>query len=400
MTPLAISAITAVSALGRGAAAHAAALLARRSGLQRNDFEPVVGGWIGRVADIESAGVPEPLGAYDCRNNRLAGMALETDGFRDAVADARETYGADRIAVVVGTSTSGIAAAEEAFAARDPASGALPASFDYAHTQDMASLAKFVRQALGLRGPAMTVSTACASSARGFMDAAHLIRTGVCDAAVVGGADSLCRMTLQGFAALELIDPDPCRPCDAARNGISIGEAAGFALLEPACAPRRDGGASPRFALLGAGASSDGYHMSASHPEGAGAIAAMRAALASAGVDAQVVDWVHLHGTGTKANDAMEDAAVVAVCGDSVACSSTKAFTGHTLGSCGILEVLLTRACIDHEFIAGCLGVERLDPGFRSHVTTTNLRRPVRHVLNNAFGFGGINCSLLLGCIA
>jgi 3-oxoacyl-[acyl-carrier-protein] synthase-1 len=207
-------------------------------------------------------------------------------------------------------------------------------------------------------------------------------------------------MTLQGFAALELISPEPCRPCDAARSGISIGEAAGFALLERAEAPRRDGRNGPRFALLGAGASSDGYHMSAPHPEAAGAIVAMRQALASAGMEGCRVDWVHLHGTGTKANDAMEDAAVLAVCGDAVPCSSTKAYTGHALGACGILEALLARECLEAGFVAGCLGVGQPDPAFRSRVVTGNLERPLRHVLKNAFGFGGTNCSLLFGSLA
>jgi len=400
MRPLVITAITAVSALGRGADAHMRALRERRDALQPNDFEPVVGGWIGRVAGLETSSLPATLADFDCRNNRLAMQALDTDGFRDAVAEAIAIHGADRIGVVLGTSTSGITAAENAYAARDPATGALPAGFDYAGTQDMASLSICVRKALGLRGPAMTISTACASSARCFIDAAHLLATRVCDAIVVGGADSLCRMTLQGFAALELISPDPCRPCDAARAGISIGEAAGFALLERADTPRRDSGTGPRFALLGAGASSDGYHMSASHPEGAGAIVAMRKALASAGLDAGALDWVHLHGTGTKTNDAAEDTAVFAVCGDSVPCSSTKAYTGHTLGACGILETLMGRGCIEQGFIAGCLRVDGVDPAFRARVATVNLDRPVRAILKNAFGFGGVNCSLVLGGIA
>ncbi len=389
-----LTASSAVSALGQGAAAHREALLARRSGLRANDFDAAVGGWIGRVAGVESYAMPPGLETYDCRNNRLAGMALHADGFAGAVAAARDRYGPSRIAVVLGTSTSGVAAAEDAYRRRG-AAGALPPGFDYARTQDLYSLGGFVRAALGLRGPALVISTACASSARCFMDAANLIQAGLCDAAVVGGADSLCRMTLHGFQALELISPTPCRPCGPARSGISIGEAAGFALLE------RDGAgpSRPRLALLGGGASSDGHHMSSPHPEGAGAIAAMRQALDAAGLAPHEIDWVNLHGTGTRANDAMEDLAVFEVFGDAVPCSSTKGWTGHTLGACGILEAVIAGQCMEAGFVAGCLGVDAPDPAFRAQVATGNLARPVRRVVSNAFGFGGINCSLVFGML-
>ena len=289
-------------------------------------------------------------------------------------------------------------AAEDAYRHRDSA-GALPGSFNYDGTQDLFSLGGFVRAALNLHGPALVISTACASSARCMMDAAGLIRAGVVDAAVVGGADSLCRMTLHGFAALELLSPTPCRPCAADRAGISIGEAAGFALLERADARRRDGRTTPRLALLGAGASSDGHHMSTPHPEGAGAVASMRRALGAAGLTPEDVDWINLHGTGTRANDATEDMAVSAVFGDGVPCSSTKGWTGHTLGACGILEAVITGQCMAEGFVAGCLGLDGADPAFRAHVATENLHRPVRRVVSNSFGFGGINCSLVLGAV-
>jgi 3-oxoacyl-[acyl-carrier-protein] synthase-1 len=389
MTPLFLTASSAVSALGRGAAAHREALLARRSGLRPNDFDPGVGGWIGRVEGVEDHALPAALSEWDCRNNRLADLALRADGFAEAVAEARARYGADRIAVVLGTSTSGILAAEEAYRHRT-ACGALPPGFDYARTQDLYSLAGYVRAALALAGPALVISTACASSARAFIDAGNLVRAGLCDAAVVGGADSLCRMTLQGFQALELISPTPCRPCDANRGGISVGEAAGFALLE------REGSG---LALLGAGASSDGHHMSSPHPDGVGAVGAMRDALRSAALDPADIDWVNLHGTGTRANDAMEDLAVATVFGDAVPCSSTKGWTGHTLGACGIIETVIATQCMAGGFIPGCLAVEEKDPTFRADVATSTRMRPVRRVMNNSFGFGGINCSLVLGIV-
>ena len=349
---LILTAITAVSALGNGAKAHRQALLHQTSGLRPNDFDPATGGWIGRVPGVENHVLPPRMANFDCRNNRLADMALQSDDFAYSVAAARDRYGPHRIAVVLGTSTSGVAAAEDAY--RDRAhDGNLPSAFDYDHTQDLFSVGLYVRTVLQLRGPAFVVSTACASSARCFMDAAQLIRTGVVDAAVVGGADSLCRMTLQGFAALELLSPTPCRPCHVDRAGISIGEAAGFALLE------REG---QGMALLGAGASSDGHHMSAPHPEGAGAIAAIRQALADANLAPNAIDWINLHGTGTPANDAMEDRAVHAVFAAATPCSSTKAWTGHTLGACGILEALIARECMEAGILPGCLGVGRARP--------------------------------------
>jgi 3-oxoacyl-[acyl-carrier-protein] synthase I len=212
--------------------------------------------------------------------------------------------------------------------------------------------------------------------------------SGVCDAAIVGGADSLCTMTLRGFASLDLISPVACRPCDAERGGISIGEAAGFALLE------RTGAG---LALLGFGTSSDGYHMSAPHPQAAGAIAAMRAALAAGGLSAADIDYVNLHGTGTRANDAMEDIAMAEVFGATTPCSSTKGWTGHTLGASGILEAVIAGLCIEHGFMPGCLNVNAVDPDFRARVVVENEQRPICRVMSNAFGFGGINCSLIFG---
>ncbi|MDE2006244.1 MAG: beta-ketoacyl-ACP synthase [Rhodospirillales bacterium] len=383
-----LTATTLASALGIGRAATLAALQARRSGLAACDFAGIAQGFVGRVAAIEDHALPAALARFECRNHRLADLALRADGFAEAVAGARGRYGAGRIAVVVGTSTSGILQSEEAYRARDPASGALPDWFDYTHTHDMGALGHFVAAALGLEGPCFVVSTACASSARAFADAERLIEAGFADAAVVGGADSLCRMTLRGFAALELISPFPSRPCAADRAGLSIGEAAGFALLE------RDG---EGVALLGAGASSDGYHMSAPRPDGAGAAAAMRAALAAAGLEPGAIDYVNLHGTGTPANDAMEDAAMVSVFGAATPCSSTKGFTGHTLGAAGVAEALIAAWCIEAGLLPGCLGIDAPDPAFGALVLTANREAPLRRVLSNSFGFGGINCSLVLG---
>jgi 3-oxoacyl-[acyl-carrier-protein] synthase-1 len=393
MQPLAITATSLLSAIGRGGAATLAALQERRGGLRICDFGDIgPNGYIGRIAELDTHAVPAALARFDCRNNRLADLALATDGFSNAVAAARERYGADRIAVVLGTSTSGIEASESAYRRRDEATGSLPADFDFEHSHDMFSVGRFVRAALDLHGPAAVISTACASSALSFADAHQLIACGVVDAAVVGGVDSLCRMTLRGFAALDLISPQPCRPTDAARSGISLGEAAGFALLE-----RADAAPDAALLLLGYGVTSDGYHMSSPHPEGAGAIGAMREALRRAGLQPDGIDYINLHGTGTRANDAVEDRAVSEIFGTATPCSSTKGWTGHALGAAGIVEAVISGLCIAHGFAPGGLNVTEVDPSFSADVLTGNRSMPVRRVMSNSFGFGGINCSLVLG---
>lgn len=393
MKPLPITHATLSTALGAGLQAHVEAMAAGRSGLRPCDFEDVVlPGWIGVVDGLDGVAVPAALAAHDCRNHRLAWSALQQDGFIDAVAAARERWGAHRVAVLLGTSTSGILDTEHAYRARD-AQGALPASFNYATTHSTAAVGNFVRQALGLQGPAWVVSTACSSSAKVFGDATRLIESGLVDAAVVGGVDSLCLTTLYGFNSLELLASDICRPWDVARAGISLGEAAAFALLqrEPVA------GAAPIGRLLGVGESSDGYHMSSPHPEGAGAVDAMRRALADAGLAPEQVDYINLHGTATPNNDAAEDKAVEAVFGREVPCSSTKGATGHTLGAAGGVEAVLGLLALRDGLLPGGLNVRQRDPGLRVDYLTANRRAPLRHVLSNSFGFGGSNASLVLG---
>ncbi|WP_458094982.1 beta-ketoacyl-ACP synthase [Roseomonas sp. WA12] len=387
---LAMTAFTATSAMGTGVAETRAALHARRGGLAPCDLPGMPEGvWVGRVAGLDGVTLPEGLGRYDCRNHRLAELGLRQDGFVEAVAEAAARYGAARVGVVLGTSTSGIAETEAAYAARD-GDGVLPAGFDFTHTHDLYALPRYVRARLGLRGPAVAVSTACTSGARCFLEAQSMIAAGLCDAVVVGGVDTLCRMTLHGFNSLELLSKGACRPCAADRDGISIGEAAGFALLV-----RAEDAPEGTVALLGAGASADGHHMSSPHPDGLGAVAAIRAALEAAG--GVEVDYINLHGTGTRANDAMEGNAVRAVFGDRVPCSSTKGWTGHTLGASGALEAVIAAICVADGLVPGCLGVETPDPGFGVDVATQNRARPVQRVLSNSFGFGGSNLALVIG---
>jgi len=391
--PLAISHYSIVNCLGAGARAVGAALRGRRSGLTPCDFETVaLDTWIGRVPGLETLPVRSDLAAYDCRNNRLAQLGLELDGFSSAVAAAVRRYGAERIGVFMGTSTSGILETELAFRRRDPRTGALPGDYRYTGTHNTYSLADFVRCYLGLRGPAFVVSSACSSSAKVFGNAARMIATGVCDAAVVGGVDTLCLTTLYGFHSLELTSPGPCRPFDAERDGISIGEGAGLALIERAA--QADSG---RSLLLGVGESCDAHHMSTPHPEGLGAKLAMQGALDSAGLAPADIDYINLHGTATRTNDAAEDLAVRGLFGTGTACSSTKGATGHLLGAAGITEAVISLIAIEQGLLPGSANTRRLDPALHSHYLLDNREVRVRRVLTNSFGFGGSNCSLVLG---
>jgi 3-oxoacyl-[acyl-carrier-protein] synthase-1 len=394
MQPLAISRYSIVNSLGNNAAAVAGALRARRSGLTPCNFETAtLDTWIGQVAGLDAACVRPDLADYDCRNNRLAQMGLQADAYVEAVAAAREKYGAARIGVFMGTSTSGMLQTELAYRRRDPVTGALPPDFRYAQTQNSFSLADFVRRYLGLTGPAFVVSSACSSSAKVFGHAARLMAAGVCDAAVVGGVDSLCLTTLYGFHSLGLTSRAPCRPYALDRDGISVGEGAAFALLEKPGAARAPGAT----LLLGVGESCDAYHMSSPHPEGAGAKIAMRLALASAGLAPADIDYVNLHGTATKANDASEDQAVFDLFGGATPVSSTKGSTGHLLGAAGITEAIVSLLAIEQGMLPGGIHTQALDPALRCHYLTHNCDVRVTRVLTNSFGFGGSNCSLVLG---
>lgn len=396
MAPLVLSAYTLVTANGRGVVPVLEALHERRSGLKSCDFEDaMLKTFIGRVPGLEDFSLDGELRPFDCRNNRLAWIGLQQDGFPVAVAEAKQRYGAHRIAVIMGTSTSGILETEHAYRARNPQTGMLPGWYitRYRYTHNMFSLGYFVRTCLGLQGPAMVISTACSSSAKVFATAARLMQAGLCDAAIVGGVDSLCHTTLYGFSSLQLLSASPCRPCDEDRDGLSLGEAAGYALLESGDRAGRRGA----VALLGYGESTDGYHMSHPHPEGAGAVRAIHDSLARAGLRPEAVEYVHLHGTATKANDSVEDKAVYRVFGARPACSSTKGWTGHTLGAAGMTEAIISALCLVHGLIPGTLNCQRVDASLQSRILRENQTGSLSCVLSNIFGFGGNNCSLVLG---
>ena len=394
MDPLYLTKYTAVTALGQGLEAQLSALRESRSGLYPCSFENI--DWdmcMGRVLGLETSILPNEFKHFDCRNNRLAFLGLQQDGFIKAVEATRDRYGPDRVAVILGTSTSGILETEQAYRQRDSISGALPEDFRqrYRYTHNTFSVAHFVRTYLGLSGPSTVVSTACSSSAKVFASASRWMAAGLCDAAVVGGVDTLCLTTLCGFSSLDLTSKTPCRPCDQTRDGLSIGEAAGFALIEKR--NDRDGA----VGFLGYGESCDAYHLSHPHPMGAGAALAMQRAVHSAKLEVKDIDYIQLHGTATKANDQVEDKAVRAVFGSGTPCSSTKGWTGHTLGAAGAVGAVLASLCLTHDILPGTLNTTTVDPEFSSYVLLENQRKSANIILSNFFGFGGNNCSLLLG---
>jgi len=388
---LIITRYTLVSALGRGAKAQLKALRANASGLRMRLLAGGLPVALGEVCGLEDVIIPAHLSRYDCRNNRIAALALETDGLAEAVAQCVRSFGADRIGLVVGTSTSGIAQTEAAY--RDSEfgqTGALRGDFPYRETHNVFSCADFTRRYLGLKGPAFVISTACSSSAKAFGTAARLLRSGSCRAVVVGGVDSLCDTTLYGFQSLGLLAKKGPKPFSADRDGIGIGEAAGFAIVMAA----ED--AQTGLYVAGIGDSADAYHMTAPHPEALGARAAMGGALTQAGWTASQLDYIHLHGTGTIHNDAVEDLAIRQLDCAAIPASSTKGAIGHTLGAAGICGVVLTAECMRGEWIAGTTSTEARDPLLGCNLVLSGRPGRINRALINTFGFGGSNCCLAL----
>ncbi len=391
MTALAIEAHTVTTALGPGNDALWRGIRDGVSGLTRCALPHVdLDTWVGEVPGCMQTPMPAGLEPWDCRNNRLAELGLQQDAFRQAVAAAIQAYGAERVGLFLGTSTSGIGATEAAY--REARAGSLPDWFVYEYTHDYFSVGGYVRARLGLEGPTWVMSTACSSSAKVFASAGRAIATGLCDAAIVGGIDSLCLTTLYGFNSLQLVSAEPCRPADTDRDGLSIGEAAGFALVRPAA-----GTGETRPQVLGWGESSDAYHMAAPEPEGEGAAHAMQEALEHAGLSASQIGYINLHGTATPANDLAEDRAVTRVFGDRVPASSTKGWTGHTLGAAGIVETVLGLSALERDWLPQSLNTRSLDPRIEADIVLTPRHASIAHVCVNSFGFGGSNCTLVLG---
>lgn len=382
--------MTLTTAAGAGLPALRQALREGISGLRANDY-PGCGldTWIGRVTGTEDVHLTGELAGFLCRNNQLASLALDQDDFRERVAGLRKRVSPDRIACVIGTSTAGISSTEQAYRELTPA-GEFSPEHILPRVHSPHTSAAFAATVLGLEGPVLTISTACSSSAKVFASAERLIRAGWADAAVVGGVDSLCLSVLYGFHSLELVSDQPCRPFDRDRKGLNLGEAAGFAILE----------AQPETSLgrlLGYGETSDAHHMASPHPQGAGAVAAMRQALAHAGLEPTAVDYVNCHGTATPMNDTIESEALRTVFTSPPPASSTKAWTGHTLGAAGITEAVFSLLTLVDGYLPASLNCEHAEPAAADFILRQGLDRPVAVVASNSFGFGGSNCTLLLG---
>jgi 3-oxoacyl-[acyl-carrier-protein] synthase I len=392
-TPIAITALGMVNALGTTPAAIWKGLLAGDSSgltLEKGYLSdrPV------RVGPVKlgKTAFPRALKQYECRNNALALEAflpIETQ-----VKKVVKKYGPQRVGVVMGSSTSGLAATEAAFTSYH-SSGRMPRDFHYVQ-HEMGGLSQFLADLAGVKGPAYTLSTACSSSAKVLASARALIAQGWCDAVLVGGADSLCRLTVQGFTSLEALSEQPCNSMSRNRDGFNIGEGAAIFLIE-----RSPAG----IQLLGVGESSDAYQMSAPDPEGRGAYTAMESALKDAELTASDVSYINLHGTGTPLNDQMESRAVSRLF-KNVPASSTKSMTGHTLGAAGAMEVgfcwwVLAHAKEKKLHLPPHCWDGQQDPTIpelslvKIGQTLTPRKRAV--LLSNSFGFGGSNCSVLIG---
>lgn len=326
---------------------------------------------------------------YRTRNNQLAALAYQQ--IAPQVEQLKEQYGPERIAVIIGTSTSGITEGEQALQ-QYLQQQAFPAHYHY-HMQELAAPAEFISQLAAVSGPAYAISTACSSSARALLSARTVLQADLADAVIVGGVDSLCKLTIQGFSALEAVSTGFCQPFSANRDGINIGEGAALFIMQRT---------ESDIALLGGGASSDAYHMSAPQPDGLGAVAAIRQACQLAGLQPEQLDYVNLHGTATELNDSMESAAMQALGLTRTPASSSKGMTGHTLGAAGAIEAALCWLMLSdynpqHYLIPHCWDGEADLQLPQLALVAPGTRRPVRYCLSSSFAFGGNNVAVILG---
>ena len=351
-----------------------------------------------------ASGTPVPLGIFrgtlpdislndahwHSRNNQFALSAF--DQIRKDVQNAIEQYGHHRVGVIVGTSTSGISDAEQALSVREN-DGAIPDWYDY-QQQEMGATARFIAEISGAGGPVYGISTACSSGAKALASARRLIRAGICDAVIAGGVDTLCQLTVQGFSSLEAVSDRICNPFSKNRKGINIGEGGALFLVSAEASG---------VELKGVGESSDAHHISAPDPTGAGAMQCMRSALDDAGIDAKELDYVNLHGTATVLNDQMEARAMAEVCGSQVPCSSTKPFTGHTLGAAGAVEAVICWLLLtepEGHRLPVQLWDQQQDPDLPDINLVCDDHLPVKRIdftLSNSFAFGGNNIALVFG---
>ncbi len=387
MQPYSISAYTLTCAAGAGMAAIQDSINDSRTGLSNAswpgcDFPT----WLGRVAELDD--VPALAQRWDSRNNRLANLGLQNDGFIGHVEDSIHRFGTERCGIIIGTSTSSIGRTEEGFRSLNN-DNRFEQEFIQPDVHNPHSTAAFIADTLGIGGPTMTISTACSSSAKVFGSAARWLDCGIVDAVLVGGVDSLCLSVIYGFHSLQLISATPCRPFDQNRDGISLGEAAGFAIVT------RDKISDLPISLLGYGESLDAYHMSSAHPDGLGAKIAMQAAIDRSGISFDQIDYLNLHGTGTRVNDAVEGKICAELFGDATLVSGTKGWTGHTLGAAGISEIVLSIDALQTGLVPGTLNLEIPDESLQLPILMPNIKTDIGTVMSNSFGFGGNNCSVI-----
>lgn len=378
-------------AAGVGLSAIRDALARQQSGLVPNT---VAGSdlptWVGSISALDNYPWSSDQQIWQSRNNALIDLALNQGTLIASINHCREKYGSQRIGIVMGSSTSSIDRTEAAYRELDEA-GSLPAEYIQESVFNPHAPGLYVAHRLQLDGPNMTINTACSSSAKVFATAARWLQTGLVDAVLVGGADTLCLSVLHGFHSLQLVSTQPCRPFDAQRDGINLGEAAGFALLTRA----EQGQNKDSIVLAGYGESSDAHHMSHPHPEGAGARLAIEQALTQARLTPQDIDYINLHGTASRANDHIEGNLVGRLFGADTLVSSTKGWTGHTLGAAGILEAIFALDALVTGLVPGTLNLQTLDPEIDITMSATNSQRSLIHVMTNSFGFGGNNACLI-----
>jgi 3-oxoacyl-[acyl-carrier-protein] synthase I len=388
LAPVAVTALGVCSAIGTSRAEVAENLRAGRSGLAAPRIPVPFPTAVGAIA-AELAPLPAPLSGWNTRTAQLTQLLLRD--LEPALAKLRERVRPERIAVLLGTSTAGADVTEDAYRTY-VLTGKLPEGYDLWRHHTYGAVLHVVAELSGARGPGWVVSTACTSSAKPIATAQRMLQAGLCDAAIVGGVDTLCGMTLRGFFCLDALAPAACKPFSSQRNGISIGEGGALLLLER----EAETTSSPLAILEAVGESSDAYHISAPHPEGTGAEAAMARALAIAGIAPSDVHYVNAHGTGTRLNDSAEAKAIARLLGKEVPVVSTKGFTGHMLGGAGACEAVLSIIALQEGWLPPALGADPRDEKIDIHIPTTVTTGKFQRVLSNSFAFGGNNVSVLL----
>ncbi|MFL0798872.1 MAG: beta-ketoacyl-ACP synthase [Agarilytica sp.] len=381
----------ATCAAGTGLDALRNALKGQKSGLRKNDIpDSDLQTWIGRVPGLEDVNWDESNAQWQSRNNALIRLGLEQGHFLKTVNALKTQFASDRIGVVMGSSTSSIDRAETAYQQLGE-SERLPKEFNQEWVLNPHAPALYVAEFCGLDGPSITINTACSSSAKVFATAARWLQLNLVDAVVVGGADTLCLSVLHGFHSLQLVSENRCRPFDEERDGINLGEAAGFAVL----ARQTDVAKHSNIKLSGYGESSDAHHMSHPHPEGLGARLAIEQALNRSNLSAQDIGYINLHGTASKANDHIEGNLIGKMFCSKTVSSSTKGWMGHTLGAAGIMESIIALDALNTGLIPGTLNLNKVDAEIPIQLTAKNQEARLKHVMSNSFGFGGNNCCLV-----